>query len=52
MWRLCPLVAFIAKWRVKEHAIHIVKYFENNHFSATKYEQEGGQKLVLPQNVR
>lgn len=37
---------------VKEHVTHIVKYFRNNHFAAAKLKEEGGLKLVLPQDVR
>ncbi|XP_063222783.1 uncharacterized protein LOC134531131 [Bacillus rossius redtenbacheri] len=37
---------------VKEHVVEIVKYFRNNHFAHAKYKQEGGQQLILPQDVR
>ncbi|KAJ8882549.1 hypothetical protein PR048_014360 [Dryococelus australis] len=37
---------------VKEHVVKIVKYFRDNHFEHAKYKQEGGQQLVLPQDVR
>ena len=37
---------------VKEHVVHIVKYFRNTHLPAAWYKQAGGKKLVLPQDVR
>lgn len=35
---------------IKKQAIHNVKYFRNNYFTAAKYKK-GGQKLVLSQVV-
>ena len=37
---------------VKQHMVHVVKYFRNNHYAASKYWQEGGQCLVMPQDTR
>lgn len=37
---------------VKEQVVHVIKYFRNNHFASAKYRQEGGNLLVMPQDVR
>lgn len=37
---------------VKEHVVHIVKYFRNVHLPAAWYKAAGGKCLVLPQDVR
>ena len=37
---------------VKQHMVHVVKYFRNNHYAASRYRQEGGQCLVMPQDTR
>lgn len=37
---------------VKEHIVHICKYFRNNHLAAAKLREAGGPKLILPQDVR
>lgn len=37
---------------VKQHVVHVVKYFRNNHYAAARYRQEGGQCLVMPQDTR
>ena len=37
---------------VKEHIVHVMKYFRNNHFALAEYRKEGGQSLVLPQETR
>lgn len=37
---------------VKEQVVDVVKYFRNNHFACAKYRQEGGNCLVMPQDVR
>lgn len=37
---------------IKEHIAYVVKYFRNNHYALARYRQEGGQRLVMPQDVR
>ena len=37
---------------MKEHIVHIVKYFRNTHLPNAWYKEKGGKKLVLPQDVR
>ena len=37
---------------VKQHVVHVVKYFGNKHYAAARYQQEGGQCLVMPQETR
>lgn len=37
---------------VKDHVVHIIKYFRNHHLPASWYKLAGGKKLVLPQDVR
>ncbi|XP_066983751.1 uncharacterized protein [Macrobrachium rosenbergii] len=37
---------------IKEHVVYIVKYFRNNHYASARYRQEGGQRLVMPQDAR
>ena len=37
---------------VKAQVVHIVKYFCNNHFTNAKYKNEGGNALIMPQDVR
>jgi transcription termination factor NusB len=37
---------------IKEHIVHVVKYFRNNHLASAKYKAEGGKALVMPQDVR
>ena len=37
---------------VKEHVVHVVKYFRNVHLPAAWYKAAGGKRLVLPQDVR
>lgn len=37
---------------VKEQVVHVVKYFRNNHFASAMYRQEGGNCLIMPQDVR
>ena len=38
--------------QIKEHIVHIVKYFRNTHLPNAWYKEKGGKKLVLPQDVR
>lgn len=42
----------LEKKYIKEHVVHVVKYFRNNNFANAKYKQEGGRALVMPQDVR
>ena len=37
---------------IKEQVVQVVKYFRNNHFSATTYKAKGGFWLIMSQNVR
>ena len=37
---------------VKEHVVHVAKYFRNVHLPAAWYKAAGGKRLVLPQDVR
>ncbi len=37
---------------IKDHIVYIVKYFRNNHYALARYRQEGGQRLVMPQDTR
>lgn len=38
--------------KVKEHVVHIVKYFRNSHLPSAWYKEKGGKRLVVPQDVR
>ncbi|KAJ8035218.1 putative AC transposase [Holothuria leucospilota] len=37
---------------VKDQILHVIKYFRNNHFACAKHRQEGGNNLIMPQDVR
>lgn len=37
---------------VKEHVVHVMKYFRNCHLPGAWYKAAGGKKLALPQEVR
>ena len=37
---------------VKEHIVHVVKYFKNHQFALAEYRKSGGQNLVMPQDTR
>ena len=37
---------------VKDHVVHVMKYFRNHHLPASWYKLAGGKKLMLPQDVR
>ncbi|XP_076050878.1 uncharacterized protein LOC143031207 isoform X2 [Oratosquilla oratoria] len=37
---------------VKERVIHVVKYFRNSPTAYTRYLQEGGEELIMPQDTR
>ena len=36
----------------RNNVIHIIKHIRNNHFAAGKFKQAGGNKLILPSEVR
>lgn len=37
---------------IKEHVVHVVKYFPNHNPASARYHQKGSQCLVLPQDAR
>lgn len=37
---------------IKEQVVQVVKYFRNNHFAAAAYKDNGGLRLIMPQEVR
>ncbi len=37
---------------IKEHVVYIVKYFRNNYYASARYHQDGGKRLVMPQDTR